>query len=217
MRLTYQLGEYEEAFNILAQQRDWQRAEQMCIAHAESGSSVFLKLLNVMIKTLVPPDSDNVPLSILEYLGRHPQQLDPVSVLQALPPTLPLNAIWRYLANVIILGDFRVFDAFLQSMQHHLHELRTNQVTKNLLKIGNLNVNSLLAFSNSIQAKVELIDHTTKHVQITSQRVCPVCQKPIGDKVFAFYPNGKIVHFKCFKDPSVCPVTGVNFAKTQFQ
>lgn len=66
-------------------------------------------------------------------------------------------------------------------------------------------------------------------LRITEDRDCPVCGKKIGARymskfisihfathtpprsVFAAYPNGIIVHYSCFKDKHVCPVTGQRF------
>jgi hypothetical protein len=52
-------------------------------------------------------------------------------------------------------------------------------------------------------------------VAITRDKLCPVCYKPLGDRVFAYFPNGTVVHFKCFRDATIDPVTGLDFKKEQ--
>ena len=65
------------------------------------------------------------------------------------------------------------------------------------------------------ELKAKMAKIAQKPIIITPEVVCPVCKKQIGDKIFSRYPNGILVHYKCVKDPSVCPVTGTNFRKTK--
>jgi hypothetical protein len=53
-----------------------------------------------------------------------------------------------------------------------------------------------------------------RRVVATEERACRLCHTRIGTKMFAVYPNGVLVCFKCYKrqDPSVCPLTGRDFA-----
>jgi len=55
-----------------------------------------------------------------------------------------------------------------------------------------------------------LIKDRSHIVKITESTPCLVCQKRIG-LVFARYPNGVVVHYKCSPDKNVCPVTGTRF------
>ena len=86
------------------------------------------------------------------------------------------------------------------------------------------------------QVQEQLIFYRSRRATITSDRMCPVCNKRIGTRyafhglraqrvawrgmadtglaalcsrtrsAFAFYPNGVIVHYMCSKDPKVSPV-----------
>ena len=48
---------------------------------------------------------------------------------------------------------------------------------------------------------------------MTEERACSVCHMRISTKMFAVYPNGVLVCFKCYRkgDPSICPVSGRDF------
>lgn len=64
------------------------------------------------------------------------------------------------------------------------------------------------------QIKTQQIKETQKVVRTNETTMCPVCHKPLGDAVFARYPNGIVVHYKCYakqKDRNVDPVTGARF------
>jgi hypothetical protein len=43
----------------------------------------------------------------------------------------------------------------------------------------------------------EVLTRRRQHVVLTSDRVCDKCSRPIGDSVFAAYPNGNIKHLAC--------------------
>ena len=52
-----------------------------------------------------------------------------------------------------------------------------------------------------------------RRVVVTEERACSVCHMRISTKMFAVYPNGVLVCFKCYRkgDPSICPVSGQDF------
>ena len=53
----------------------------------------------------------------------------------------------------------------------------------------------------------------SKRVVVEDERACRVCHTRIGNKMFAVYPNGVLVCYKCFSkhDPHICPLTGTSF------
>ena len=57
----------------------------------------------------------------------------------------------------------------------------------------------------------------TRRVTATEERACHLCHARLGTQVFAAYPNGVLVCFKCYRHskPTVCPVTGTDFAHAQ--
>lgn len=70
-----------------------------------------------------------------------------------------------------------------------------------------------LSKANYTNVSYELSRLTTLGALITKETICKVCMKYIGEKVFVRYPNGSIIHFRCAKDLSVCPLTGIDFSK----
>ena len=62
-----------------------------------------------------------------------------------------------------------------------------------------------------MNAKCRAAELKARRVVVHKERMCAVCHKRINDQVFAFYPNGVVVHFKCAKDKHVDPVSGRDF------
>ncbi len=120
----------------------------------------------------------------LALLTKHYKRIDPNRALELLPKTATIGQVERYLRAVL---------------RNNSSRHRTNQVVVNLLKLENLQVlQNLLQMQNNA-------------VKIAPSRVCPVCNRRVGDRIFACYPNGIVVHFACSKDRFECPVTGERF------
>jgi len=159
---------------------------------AESFSSKRQHLFLTLFKTYLHPpvpqkstrDVSSIPQNALDFLSRAFDEIDPTRILELLPENIPIQAIAPYLSKV---------------MRATTHKRRDSQITKNLKKSENLKVKCQHIYASSPAAL------------IGPERMCPVCKKRIGDKVFAFFPNGVVVHFKCFQLPYVCPVTGHDF------
>jgi Vacuolar sorting protein 39 domain 2 len=66
----------------------------------------------------------------------------------------------------------------MQESQHTLHEA---QVKSSLLK------------TQHIRVKSDLMDLRNRSVTVTTNSRCAVCNKHIGDRVFAAYPTGTMV------------------------
>jgi hypothetical protein len=152
---------------------------------------MFLTLLKTYLN---PPSSEpkqqpavnSIPPLAMDFLNRYPHEMDPLKVLNCLPSTIPVQAISTYLCEAV---------------SNNIKRLREGQIIKNLRK------------SENLRAKCQIILASAMSTNITTDRVCPVCRKRLGDKVFALYPNGVVVHFKCFTNPHQCPVTGHDFIK----
>eukprot|EP00026_Physarum_polycephalum_P001849 Phypoly_transcript_01852.p1 GENE.Phypoly_transcript_01852~~Phypoly_transcript_01852.p1 ORF type:complete len:921 (+),score=179.80 Phypoly_transcript_01852:230-2992(+) len=162
---------------------------------ADSFSSKRQLLFLTLFKTYLHPpaslkakDKDTgktlIPQNALDFLSRASEEIDPIRILELLPDDIPVQAIAPYLSKV---------------MRANTHRRRDGQITRNLKKSENLRVKCQHVYASAPAAL------------ITAERTCPVCKKRIGDKVFAFFPNGVIVHFKCFNLPYMCPVTGHDF------
>ena len=72
-------------------------------------------------------------------------------------------------------------------------------LTKNTVLRRDLQIKKSLMRSQSQIVHEEFIRARSRKVQIDSDRSCGVCNKRIGNSVFACYPNNTVVHFICCK------------------
>ncbi|KAL6074326.1 transforming growth factor, beta receptor associated protein 1 [Balamuthia mandrillaris] len=183
------LAQYNSALMILVQYlRDYERAEAYCLRYHAVDENLFLSLLQIYLSSnqsssSTSQHSNHIPDNALRLLNRYPMELPPTKVLPLLPPNLPLSQLSEYLRR-----------AFQRTS--HLH--RDGLILKNLRKLENLNVS------------YQLVQWRQRSTYLDRETKCPVCKKRIGD-VFAYFPNGVMVHFKCAQDKHVCPITGVDF------
>jgi len=125
-----------------------------------------------------------IPPLALDFINKFSHEMDPMKVLELIPSTMCVQTISSYLSKII---------------RNNLQRHREGQIIKNLRK------------SESLQTKCQLIAANTSYTRIVPDKLCPVCHKRIGDKIFALFPNGEVVHFKCFDQQHICPVTRHNF------
>ncbi|XP_077303016.1 vacuolar protein sorting 39 [Arctopsyche grandis] len=118
-------------------------------------------------KTPYKPDIDTA-LSLLE---KHADKIDPLKVLLALPDSVPISRLKKFLEIAV---------------QKQLINRRRMQVLKGLLYAENLQVQELKMI------------HESQSVVVADYNVCPVCKKRFGNQsAFVRYPNGDIVHYSC--------------------
>eukprot|EP00658_Telonema_sp_P-2_P023578 TRINITY_DN19457_c0_g1_i4.p1 TRINITY_DN19457_c0_g1~~TRINITY_DN19457_c0_g1_i4.p1 ORF type:complete len:329 (-),score=117.30 TRINITY_DN19457_c0_g1_i4:176-1162(-) len=148
-------------------------------------------LLLLLMKVYLSPPSHQPPMSMLAYalklLEERAKSLDPIAVLNELPPSIPIKYLQGFLD---------------QAIPHHVHRLRDGQIVKSL------------ALMENQQVSVQLIKEKNRRVAITDDRICPVsaCRRKIGSAAFGVLPNQKVVHFMCLEEKlHVCPVTKMNF------
>jgi vacuolar protein sorting-associated protein 3 len=91
-----------------------------------------------------------------------------------------------------------------QAIQHSLHTERSAQIERNLCRGEELQVRCTLAKASSIS------------INIDESIMCGVCKRPLANAIFASFPNGVLVHFKCFKEKHICPITGRDFKKAPY-
>ncbi|KAN0026961.1 hypothetical protein ACTFIU_009639 [Dictyostelium citrinum] len=145
-------------------------------------SNVKNQLTNSLIK-----DSNGepiIPRYIIEFLNHYYEEMDPIKVLALLPNSIPINLLESYLSN---------------SFNYSISQQRESKIVKNLQKSLNLSTKS------------EYMMVCSASVYIGPDRRCAVCSKPISDRVFVYFPNGTIVHPKCFQIPFICPISARNF------
>jgi len=128
-----------------------------------------------------------VPSYILEFLNNYYTEMDPIKVIQLLPESIQLHG--------------GIADYLIKSFNYSISQQRESKIVKSLQK------------SLNFQTKSEYMRVCSSSILIGSEKRCPVCSKPIGDRVFVYFPNGTVVHFKCFQISNICPVSGRNFKK----
>jgi tetratricopeptide (TPR) repeat protein len=143
-------------------------------------------LLLVLLKVYLNSEGRDIPREkeALDLLERHAFVMPPAEVLEIIPQTFPVAKLARYLTRV---------------SQHSIHRSRDLKIVKSLAKVENLNT------------RLSRISLQSRSVTIAKERTCPKCGHKIGDRVFATFPNGTVVHFKCFSDKNVDPVSRIDF------
>lgn len=111
----------------------------------------------------------------LGILSKHANSLDALLTAKLLPSDLPLFKVLDYLSQVVPASS---------------HSVREAAIVKNLYNYRYLEVNDTLISSQ---------DRSTT---ITRSTCCHVCDKRIGDNVFATLPDSRPVHFHCSRDLS---------------
>ncbi len=167
---------------------DTKRAEEYCAKYNEEDPDLPLALFKVYL-TQPKANHESISSSALTFLISQATDLNPEVVLPLLPRETPVQLISEYL---------------ITAMRDIHHRYRDGQIVKNLLR------------SERLKLKYQLSILTDKSVTITKDKMCPVCNKYIGDKVFAYYPNGTVVHFKCFKDLTIDPTNQKDFKNTSY-
>ena len=176
-------AEYGAALRILA-------VEQNDLAAAEAycqqhgGQQSYLQLLQL----LLAPGEGRAPRydQAVRILAAREADLDPLQLLNALPETMPLP---------LAAGTIE------RMLKERLHRKRTGQVAWGLAR----------ALESA--AAIQRVAGRRQFVEVTNDTVCEVCRTRIGTKVFARYPSGTVVCYRCLRrgSPSVDPVTGADF------
>jgi hypothetical protein len=204
--LHQRTGQHMKALQIMVDDlRDFVRAEEYCLKNGgtpttskSSSTNAYLSeqatgnpLLPTLLKLVLDTNpTEALPKQALDLLNRHPRLFNPAEAIALLRPDAPLNLLQPFLEA---------------SLRNNLNTARHCSVTKNLEKSFNLSM------------KAHHYKRTTRSILVTPEVLCPICKKPIGDKVFAYYPDGCVIHYKCYQllppdtAKHVSPLTGRNF------
>lgn len=183
--LYRKLGDEMRVFQILALKLgDIEAAERYC---TELGRpDAYMRLLDMYLK----PGEGREPMynAAVHLLQLHGTSLDPLQVLEALSPDMPLQLAYGTIARII-------------RTRAHLH--REGQIVRHLSRAENF------------EARMSRLEQRARHTRITDQSSCGSCFSRFGTKLFALYPNGSVVCYKCFRNSgsSIDPVTGHDFEK----
>ncbi|KAI8603875.1 vacuolar sorting protein 39 domain 2-domain-containing protein [Dissophora ornata] len=170
--LLSRIGQHDQALNIYVHRlKNFQAAEEYCIKNFDSSDpskNVFLLLLRVYLK---PPNHEKPMLEpALDILTRHGTHIDPAAILGLLPPQTRVDQLHKF---------------FEKSIRESNKNKHMDMIVKNLLK------------ADRLQTQEQLTFYRSRRVKITEDRMCPKCNKRIGNSVFAVFPDGVVVHYSC--------------------
>ncbi|KAI9247454.1 vacuolar sorting protein 39 domain 2-domain-containing protein [Phascolomyces articulosus] len=171
--LLSRIGQHDQALDIYVYKlKNYTMAEEYCTkVYREDpvkGEKMYLTLLRVYLQ----PRHHEKPLlePALDLLAHHGSHINASEVLAILPLATKLH------------GLFPFFEKYIRATNKESH---MDLVVKNLLK------------AEQIQVEEQLMYYQSRAVKITEDRMCPQCNKRIGNSVFAVFPNGVVVHYSC--------------------
>ncbi|KAI7903046.1 CNH domain-containing protein [Cokeromyces recurvatus] len=172
--LLSRIGQHDQALDIYVYKlKNYAMAEEYCTKVYQEdplkGEKMYLTLLKVYLK---PTSNQHRPLiePALKLLAHHGSHIDASEVLSILPEKTKL------------LGLFPFFEKYIREANKNRN---MDLIVKNLLK------------AEQIQVEEQLMYYRSRAVKITEDRMCPQCNKRIGNSVFAVFPNGVVVHYSC--------------------
>uniref|UniRef100_A0A7S3DM72 CNH domain-containing protein n=1 Tax=Palpitomonas bilix TaxID=652834 RepID=A0A7S3DM72_9EUKA len=151
-------------------------------------SDLFLLLLASLLSPELGGGKESDKETAMRLLETHCDKIEPQGAIRVVSANIPLQDVVPFLEPALRRS----------SKRHHL-----SQVTKHLSQYELMHMRS------------KLISMKSHAVVVKEATTCPVCGKKIGDKVFATFPNGEIVHFKCYdhSKPTRSPVTNVDYSE----
>ncbi|EDV28822.1 uncharacterized protein TRIADDRAFT_52079 [Trichoplax adhaerens] len=186
------MGLHDKALDIIVNRLlDHSAARHYCATFAKGKNSterkkIYFSLLSVYL-TSRNVDTNIVPA--LELLNDHESIIDPIQALQLIPEDWSIGAICKFLKY---------------SVRSSMNSARMLKVERGLSYVEN--VQTKHAYRSTVNLTA---------VKITDDRICQVCNRPIGESKFVRYPNGVIAHLSCSRSKNICPVTGKNFCKEE--
>ncbi|CAO3612687.1 unnamed protein product [Cunninghamella echinulata] len=176
--LLSRIGQHDQALDIYVYKlKNYSMAEEYCTKiyreDPEKGGKMYLTLLRVYLQPSTgngKPKRKPLLEPALDLLAHHGSHVDASEVLSILPFHTPLQ------------GLFPFFEKYLRESNRSINR---DRIVKNLLKAEQFQVQEQLAYYQS------------RAIKITEERMCPQCNKRIGNSVFAVFPNGTVTHYSC--------------------
>ncbi|BEI86071.1 hypothetical protein CcaverHIS002_0603580 [Cutaneotrichosporon cavernicola] len=169
--LLGRLGKHDEALRLyIYTLKDYAAAEAYCArVHAkEPERGLFLHLLRLYLR---PVKEEVLVAPALALVARHGKRMDARAVLDLLPPLVPVKE----------LHDF-----FLRTLGDERARRNEHRITRGLLA------------ARKAQAERLVVGLEVKRVRVTDQRICPQCQKRLGQSAIAVHaPRGEVTHLHC--------------------
>ncbi|CAE6426422.1 unnamed protein product [Rhizoctonia solani] len=165
------LGNHYGALEIYVHKmQDYTEAEEYCkrVYHTEPDPHGVFLTL---LKIFLQPAQPNTPLLLrpaLDLISRQSPRIDPIATLELLPP-------------LVTTSDVRTF----------LHTaLRNPRV--------DTRIERELWLARSQQADRRVAALHSRRVRVTDSRICPQCNKRLGNSVVAVHmPRGEVTHYQC--------------------
>lgn len=156
--LFSRVGRHEQALRIYAVDlKRFDLAEAYCeqayTEDPEGAKSVYLALLDVLVRPNGEREATGNPALILDFLKKNYLRLDPSEALLRLSDRTPIQDLISY------------FEAVIRGM---MDTQRNNEVIKNLLK------------AEDLQVRKELVAATSRVITIDEDTMCPVCKRRMG-------------------------------------
>ncbi|KAL9652022.1 hypothetical protein ABK040_000363 [Willaertia magna] len=229
--LFHSMGKHEEALSVLVK-LDLKRAEEYCDQvykeeqlNLQSSSSTstsgsgsgsgnnsvmnsgnnaynpyLIKLIEICTHMKFEDNDEQAMIqrmmSILSLLQRRANDIDILEVINVLPDHMEL----KHLSNFLT-----------QAIQFTHHNNRTTLIKNELAR------------NASMQIRNRYVKATTRSIIVNSTTTCPVCEQPIGNSVFAVFPDQSVVHYRCLtnsndderkeKNKSIHPKNLIDFRK----
>lgn len=173
--LYSKIGEHGRALEeYVHMMDDKDQAERYCMKQygdSEPSKDVFLLLIQVLLNSVSDPTKQEENRSFaFEILERHFDSLDTSKALELFPDDTKLSQMTDFFENV---------------WRNMNQRKREGQVVQNIRRSENMKV------------KNELLRLRSRAIRITDDTICPSCNKKLGEAVFAYYPNGEVVHYRC--------------------
>ncbi|OBZ90217.1 Vam6/Vps39-like protein [Choanephora cucurbitarum] len=171
--LLSRIGQHDQALDIYVYKlQNYAMAEEYCTKVYQEDPTKGEKMYLTLLKVYLQPSNNQKPLTepALDLLAHHGSHIDASQVLAILPTSTKLY------------GLFPFFEKYIRESNKNRN---MNMVVKNLLK------------AEQIQVEDQLMFYRSRAVKITEDRMCPQCNKRIGNSVFAVFPNGVVVHYSC--------------------
>ncbi|KAF8604609.1 hypothetical protein BDV93DRAFT_537690 [Ceratobasidium sp. AG-I] len=165
------VGNHHGALEIYVNKlQDYTEAEEYCKRVYQTEPDTHGVFLT-LLKIFLQPTSPTAPSLLrpaLDLISRHSPRIDPVETLQLLPP-------------LVTASDLRTF----------LHEaLRAPRV--------DARVERELWLARNQQADRRVAALHARRVRVTDSRICPQCNKRLGNSVVAVHmPRGEVTHYQC--------------------
>ena len=139
---------------------------------AEVKRTIFLTLLRLYLRPQHP----------------HPTQFEPAGhILAQYAHAIDANEVFELLPALTTLASVRTFLA--KTLRDSKSAARESRMVRQV------------AQSYSEKLDGEIVDLEERRVQITESRVCPQCQKRLGNSVIAVHsPRGEVTHVACSRE-----------------